>query len=127
MLVFYFLGLWLHSTGYGLKIKVIADKIEVLQNRMAERVYTGMTCQTIDKIRRWSFGGRKSLERQGSVIVHWPEFPHTASLVFALLEGVAISSVPEIVRNMSVDSAKFKVSSWLKRRTFLIAKPRREC
>ena len=61
MLAFYFLGQWLHSTGHGPKMKDIADKMEVFQNRLAGRAYKDMTrsVEQIDKMRRWPFGQRK--------------------------------------------------------------------
>ncbi|GAJ71941.1 hypothetical protein JCM18904_2732 [Vibrio sp. JCM 18904] len=62
MLAFYFLGgQWLHNTGHGPKMKAIADKMEVFQNRLAGRVYKDMTrsVDQIDKVRRWPFGRRK--------------------------------------------------------------------
>ncbi|WP_131911772.1 hypothetical protein [Celerinatantimonas diazotrophica] len=61
MLAFYFLGQWLHNTGYGLQMKAIVDKMEVFQNRLAERAYKDMTrsANQIDKMRRWPFGQRK--------------------------------------------------------------------
>ncbi|ATZ38819.1 hypothetical protein AB5R83_000096 [Escherichia coli] len=61
MLAFYFLGQWLHNTGHGPKMKAIADKMEVFQNRLAGRAYKDMTrsADQIDKMRRWLFGRRK--------------------------------------------------------------------
>ena len=61
MLVFYFFGQWLYNTGHGPKMKAIADKVEVFQNRLAGRVYKDMTrsVDKIDKMRRWPFGRRK--------------------------------------------------------------------
>ncbi|HHF3047454.1 TPA: hypothetical protein ACPJ02_003038 [Vibrio alginolyticus] len=61
MLAFYFLGHWLQSTGHGPKMKAIADKMEVFQNRLAGRAYKDMTrsVDQIDKMRHWSFGRRK--------------------------------------------------------------------
>ncbi|KUJ00007.1 hypothetical protein [Vibrio sp. MEBiC08052] len=61
MLAFYFLGQWLHNTGHGSKMKAIADKMEVFQNRLAGRAYKDMTrsVDQIDKMRRWPFGRRK--------------------------------------------------------------------
>ncbi|HHF2866564.1 TPA: hypothetical protein ACPJZQ_001676 [Vibrio alginolyticus] len=61
MLAFYFLGQWLHSTGHGPKMKAIADKMEVFQNRLAGHAYKDMTrsVDQIDKMRRWPFDRRK--------------------------------------------------------------------
>ncbi|WP_050782725.1 hypothetical protein [Vibrio metschnikovii] len=61
MLAFNFLGQWLHSTGHGPKMKDIADKMEVFQNRLAGRAYKDMTrsVDQIDKMRHWPFGRRK--------------------------------------------------------------------
>ncbi len=61
MLAFYFLGQWLHNTGHGPKMKAIADKMEVFQNKLAGRDYKDMTrsVDQIDKMRRWPFGRRK--------------------------------------------------------------------
>ncbi|WP_025594148.1 hypothetical protein [Vibrio parahaemolyticus] len=61
MLAFYFLGQWMHSSGYGPKMKVIADKMEVFQNRLAGRAYKDMnrSVDQIDNMRRWPFGRRK--------------------------------------------------------------------
>ena len=52
------LGQWLHNTGHGPKMKAIADKMEVFQNRLAGRAYKDMTrsVDQIDKMRRWPFG-----------------------------------------------------------------------
>ena len=49
---------WLHNTGHGPKMKAIADKMEVFQNRLAWRAYKDMTrsVDQIDKMRRWPFG-----------------------------------------------------------------------
>ncbi|WP_159385647.1 hypothetical protein [Escherichia coli] len=51
----------LHNTGHGPKMKAIADKMEVFQNRLAGRAYKDMTrsADQIDKMRRWLFGRRK--------------------------------------------------------------------
>ena len=53
-----FFGQWLYNTGHGPKMKAIADKMEVFQNRLAGRVYKDMTrsVDKIDKMRRWPFG-----------------------------------------------------------------------
>ncbi|BCB41451.1 hypothetical protein VagYM19_05780 [Vibrio alginolyticus] len=61
MLAFYFFGQWLHSTRHGPKMKAIADKMEVFQNRLAGRAYKDMTrsIDQIDKMRRWRFGRHK--------------------------------------------------------------------
>lgn len=61
MLAFYFFGQWLHNIGYGPKMKGIADKMEVFQNRLSWRAYKDMTrsVDQIDKMRRWPFGRRK--------------------------------------------------------------------
>ncbi|EJE4161416.1 hypothetical protein M3916_001508 [Vibrio parahaemolyticus] len=61
MLAFYFLGQWLHNTGYGAKMKAITNKMEVFQHRLAGHVYKNMirSVDQIDKTRRWSFGRRK--------------------------------------------------------------------
>ncbi|WP_275723874.1 hypothetical protein [Vibrio furnissii] len=61
MLAFYFLGLWLQSTGHGPKMRAIVDKMEVFQNKLAGRAYKDMTrsVDQIDKMRRWPFGRRK--------------------------------------------------------------------
>ncbi|WP_217526173.1 hypothetical protein [Vibrio cholerae] len=61
MLAFYFLGQWLHNTGRGPKMKAIAAKMEVLQNRLAGRAYKDIrrSVDQIDKMRRWPFGRRK--------------------------------------------------------------------
>ncbi|TDW58644.1 hypothetical protein LY04_01994 [Oceanimonas baumannii] len=40
---------WLHNTGHGPKMKAIAVKIEVFQNRLAGRAYKDMT-RSVDKI-----------------------------------------------------------------------------
>ncbi|MDX1719825.1 MAG: hypothetical protein R3353_06670 [Salegentibacter mishustinae] len=40
---------WLHNTGHGPKMKAIADKMEVFQNRLAGRSYKDMT-RSVDKI-----------------------------------------------------------------------------
>ncbi|HHG3247124.1 hypothetical protein P3437_19750 [Vibrio parahaemolyticus] len=57
ILAFYFWGQWLHNTGHGSKMKAIADKMEVFQNRLAGRVYKDMTrsVDQIDNMRRWPF------------------------------------------------------------------------
>lgn len=61
MLAFYFLGQRLHNTGRGPKMKAIADKMEVFQNRLAKGVYKDMMgmVDQIDKMRRRMFGRRK--------------------------------------------------------------------
>ncbi|MDD8275823.1 hypothetical protein LAW15_16930 [Escherichia coli] len=61
MLALYFLGQWMHNSGHGPKMKAIADKMEVFQNRLAGRAYKDMTrsVERIDKMRYWSFGRRK--------------------------------------------------------------------
>ncbi|EJD6081594.1 MULTISPECIES: hypothetical protein [Providencia] len=61
MLAFYFLDQWLHKTGHGPKMKGIAYKMEVFQNRLTGRAYRDMTrsVDQIDKMRRWPFGRRK--------------------------------------------------------------------
>ncbi|MDO6681528.1 hypothetical protein Q4551_04450 [Oceanobacter sp. 5_MG-2023] len=59
MLAFYFLGQWLHNTGHGPKMKAIAVKMEVFQNRLAGRAYKDMTRSVDQKMRRWPFGRRK--------------------------------------------------------------------
>ncbi|ENY6167201.1 hypothetical protein ACFZI2_000217 [Vibrio fluvialis] len=61
MLAYYFLGQWLHKTGHGPKMKGIAYKMEVFQNRLTGRAYRDMTrsVDQIDKMRRWPFGRRK--------------------------------------------------------------------
>ncbi|EGQ7904163.1 hypothetical protein ACSG4G_003449 [Vibrio parahaemolyticus] len=58
MLAFYFLGLLLHNTIYGPKMKVIADKMEVFQNWLAWHAHKDMTrsVDQIDKMRCWPFG-----------------------------------------------------------------------
>ncbi|GAB1078742.1 MAG: hypothetical protein SStaBPW_06270 [Shewanella algae] len=55
------MGPWLHNIGHGLKVKAIADKMEVFQNRLAGRAYKDMTrsVDQIDKMRRWQFGSYK--------------------------------------------------------------------
>ncbi len=60
MLALYFLGQWLHSAGHGAKMKDIADKMEVFQNRLAGRAYKDMmrSVDQIDKVRSWPFGRR---------------------------------------------------------------------
>ncbi|MDC0609150.1 hypothetical protein OAP63_00315 [Vibrio sp.] len=60
MLAFYFLGQWLHSTGHGPKMKAIAYKMEVFQNKLAGRAYKDMnrSVDQIDKMRWWPFGRR---------------------------------------------------------------------
>ncbi|AYF16188.1 TPA: hypothetical protein I7264_26575 [Vibrio parahaemolyticus] len=61
MLAFYFLGPWLHNTGLGPKMTTIADKMEVFQNKLAQRAYKDVTrtVDQIDNMRRWPFGRRK--------------------------------------------------------------------
>ncbi|ELS3154313.1 hypothetical protein R5D70_003709 [Vibrio parahaemolyticus] len=61
MLALYFLGQSLHNTGHGPKMKAIADKMEVFQNRLVGRAYKDMTrsVDQIDKMRCWPFGRSK--------------------------------------------------------------------
>ncbi|MBE3990922.1 hypothetical protein HJ131_00320 [Vibrio parahaemolyticus] len=61
MQAFYFLGPWLHNTGLGPKMTTIADKMEVFQNKLAQRAYKDVTrtVDQIDNMRRWPFGRRK--------------------------------------------------------------------
>ncbi|EGR1565843.1 hypothetical protein [Vibrio parahaemolyticus] len=61
MLAFYFFGQWLHNIGHGPKMKAIADKMEVPQNKLAWCIYKDMTrsVDQIDNMRRWPFGRRK--------------------------------------------------------------------
>ncbi|EOV6310981.1 hypothetical protein ACN9RQ_003942 [Vibrio parahaemolyticus] len=61
MLAFYFLGPWLHNIGLGPKMTTIADKMEVFQNKLAQRAYKDVTrtVDQIDNMRRWPFGRRK--------------------------------------------------------------------
>ncbi|QNV05001.1 hypothetical protein EIY89_07560 [Shewanella algae] len=56
-----FFGAVLHNTGHALKVKAIADKMKLFQNRLAGRAYKDMTrsVDQIDKMRRWPFGRRK--------------------------------------------------------------------
>ncbi|MDF4711487.1 hypothetical protein P3564_24015, partial [Vibrio parahaemolyticus] len=43
MLAFYFFGQWLHNIRHGPKMKAIADKMEVAQNKRAGRAYKDRT------------------------------------------------------------------------------------
>lgn len=49
MLTFYFLGQRLQNTGLDRKVKAIADKVEVFQNRLAGRTYKDIT-RSVDQI-----------------------------------------------------------------------------
>lgn len=58
---FYFLGQWLHSAGFGPKMKSVADKMERIQERLSLRAFQDAReiLAKLDKLRNWPFSQRK--------------------------------------------------------------------